>query len=371
MYENILELYADYLIAGSQQAKATELSKVTGWQLSHDKVTRFLAGKGSRNKYLNGRELWLKVKPMIRGCETEEGCLIFDDTIIAKPYMDEGEIIQWYYDHKDNKTIKGIDLLSAFYWVEDTGGESVHLPVDYKIIAKTEKYKDKATGKEKVRSKETKNEMLREMVQRAVNNELKFKYVLADSWFSSVENMDFIKELGKIFIFELKLNRVVALSEEDKKQGKYISLKELAFPEGGIVQVWLKGLPFAVNLRKQVFKNKDGSTGQRILASNDLSMTAEQFATLYKRRWSVEEYHKSLKENVGIGKSPAHTKQTQSNHVFASIYAYVKLEVLRLKEGLNHFAIKSQIYSFSLKIALRHFFWRDFALYFSHPKVLF
>jgi IS4 transposase len=62
------------------------------------------------------------------------------------------------------------------------------------------------------------------------------------------------------------------------------------------------------------------------LASNDLELSAQQFQTLYRKRWSVEEYHKSLKQNASLAKSPTRTVATQTAHLFASLLAYVKLE---------------------------------------------
>ena len=53
----------------------------------------------------------------------------------------------------------------------------------------------------------------------------------------------------------------------------------------------------------------DGSISQRFLVTNELTLTDEQFGTLYKKRWGVEEYHKSLKQNESIGSSPAHTER--------------------------------------------------------------
>jgi hypothetical protein len=76
------------------------------------------------------------------------------------------------------------------------------------------------------------------------------------------------------------------------------------------------------------------------------------FKTLYKKRWSVEACHESIKQNASVGSSPAHTERTQSDHVFAAIYAYAKLELAKLNHGYNHFAIKSQIYLASLKRAV-------------------
>jgi hypothetical protein len=123
----------------------------------------------------------------------------------------------------------------------------------------------------------------------------------------------------------------------------------MEIPDNEPAPVYLKDLKFPVTLYKQVFKNKDGSAGVRYLVTNDKTMTADLFKTLYKKRWSVEVYHESIKQNTSIGSSPAHTERTQSNHVFAAIYGYVKLELAKLNHGYNHFAAKSQIYMASLK----------------------
>jgi len=82
-------------------------------------------------------------------------------------------------------------------------------------------------------------------------------------------------------------------------------------------------------------------------------LTDDQFTTTYKKRWSVEEYHKSLKQNTSIAKSPTRTLTTQSNHLFCSLWAYVKLEKLKYKTKLNHFNIKGKIYLKALKVAFQ------------------
>jgi IS4 transposase len=70
---------------------------------------------------------------------------------------------------------------------------------------------------------------------------------------------------------------------------------------------------------------------------------------LYQRRWKVEEYHKSLKQNASFGDSPTKNPDTQSNHFFASMLAYIKLEALKLKHSLGHFRIKAKLYMAGLK----------------------
>jgi hypothetical protein len=44
-----------------------------------------------------------------------------------------------------------------------------------------------------------------------------------------------------------------------------------------------------------------------------------------------------------LAKSPARTVTTQSNHLFASLAVYVKLEKLKFAHKLNHIALKAKI----------------------------
>ena len=95
---------------------------------------------------------------------------------------------------------------------------------------------------------------------------------------------------------------------------------------------------------KGVFKNEDGSEGVQYLVSSDATLDYERLSTIYQRRWKVEEYHKSLKVNTSLAESPTKTIRTQSNHCFSSIWAFVKLERLKMATKMNHFALRSGIY---------------------------
>jgi hypothetical protein len=100
---------------------------------------------------------------------------------------------------------------------------------------------------------------------------------------------------------------------------------------------------------RQVFTNKDGSEGCLYLITSDTTLDYDHITTIYQRRWKVEEYHKSLKQNTSIGNSPTKTPDTQSNHFFASMLAYIKLEALKLKLSIGHFRLKAQLYMAGLK----------------------
>jgi len=64
---------------------------------------------------------------------------------------------------------------------------------------------------------------------------------------------------------------------------------------------------------------------------------------IYQKRWRIEEYHKSIKQNTSLEKSPTKVVRSQRNHIFASIIAYCKLEFLKMKTAMNHFALKYKL----------------------------
>jgi hypothetical protein len=344
MNKEILDLYTDYLISSFGQTTATGLSKLTNGDVSHDQVSRMLS-----SPKMTSKDWWLKVKPEVRKIEQSDGLMIIDDSIEEKPYTDENEIICWHYDHSKGRSVKGINFITMLYYAQE-----VALPVAFQIISKTKKYIDQKTGKEKRRSKITKNEHARQMMQAVHKNQIPFQYVLTDIWFAAAENMGFVKlDLQKDFIMALKSNRNVALSEEDKTQGKYQRLDQLEVPEGRIPTIYLEGVPFPLHLVRQVFKNEDGSTGVRYLVTSDLTLGADQIITIYQKRWKVEEYHRSLKQNASLAKSPTRTETTQTNHFVAALWSFVKIELLKVQTNKNHYQLKAQLYFSALQVAFQ------------------
>jgi IS4 transposase len=142
------------------------------------------------------------------------------------------------------------------------------------------------------------------------------------------------------------------MNEEDKKQGSFTRIDSLNWSEHKLVRGWLKGLDFPVLIHRQVFTNKDGSTGILYLACSDLEYNVSQIEAIYKKRWKVEVFHKTLKSNTGLANSPTKSIRTQSNQIFMSIYAAFQLECLKLKHKMNHFALRNCIYVKALQQAM-------------------
>ena len=244
--------------------------------------------------------------------------------------------------------MKGVNILNLLYH-NDQGT----VPLGYTIVKKDVHFTDPKTGKPKRKSSVTKNEQARELIGAAITNQVKFRYCLADSWFSSQENMEFVAGKGKHFIFALKSNRTFAECMDGKLKGVFRTVESLAWEENTTRTGYLKGMAMPVQIARQVFTNEDGSRGVLYLATSDLTIGYTDITTIYQKRWKVEEYHKSTKSNLGLAKSPTKTVTTQSIHFFAVAYAYHKLERLAKTVKLNHFALKAKLYRSAQQIAIQ------------------
>jgi DDE superfamily endonuclease len=340
--KELLDIYSDYLISAFGQTTGTGLAELLGGSVSHDQIQRWLS-----KDEMSAADLWQIVKPYVRQIEQEDGVIIIDDSIAEKPYTDENEMICWHYDHSQDRSVKGINFVTCLY---HASGYS--LPVGFRIVAKTEYYMDKKEGKQKRGSPISKNEYYRQLLTHTKHNHIPFQYVLSDVWYSAAEKMLFIKhDLDKDFIMPLKANRKVALNEQAKRNGQWIRLDALTLEAHTPLEIYLESVDFPLLLLKQVFANEDGSTGIQYLVSSDIRLSPDQMTTIYRKRWNVEPYHKSLKQNPSLEKSPTQTTTTQTNPLFASLCAYIKLEWLRKTTHLNHFALKSKLYIAALHSA--------------------
>jgi hypothetical protein len=364
------DLYTDYLISASQLATVTTASEVLG--VSKDRLSRFIGGvelhtkndiiegisckKGTvKNHHIfDNQELWKQVKPQVRDCEKLElngATLIVDDTLIEKPYSQENDIICYHHDHCSGQSVKGINLLNGGLYYSQF---DLYIPVFAEIITKTIKFTDK-DGKQKRKSEINKNELFRNNFNQIMKNHIKLECTVFDIWYGSVDNLNLIYSHQQNYICPLKHNRKIALSKDEKKQGNWYKLEQITnkLETQQTLPIWLEGSTHMSYLTKQVFTNKDGVNVTMYLITNDQNLTKDQIHTIYQRRWKVEEFHKSLKSNLNLEKSPTKHRASQTNHIFCSIFAHIKLELLtKATKFKNHFQLKSSIYIKALKTTL-------------------
>jgi hypothetical protein len=158
--------------------------------------------------------------------------------------------------------------------------------------------------------------------------------VLMDSGFASVENFEFIVNKEQAFY----------RSVQRQSSGRFVRIDTLELSDKQVVRGWLKGNAEEGLLVRQVFTNKDGSTGWLNLVCRDWTGNGDTTTAIYQKRWQVEVFHQSLKANAALAKSPTCKMTTQNNHVFMSIAAEFKLECLKLKHKTNHFTLRAKLF---------------------------
>jgi len=129
----------------------------------------------------------------VRSWTWKAASLSVDDTVLDKPYRQEGktELVGYLWSGKHGRAVKGVCLVTLLY----TDPQGVCLPVNFRLV-------DKAEAK-------TKNELFREMVSEVLGWGLRPTVVSADSWYSGLENLKFLrkKELGFLIGLEKKPHR--------------------------------------------------------------------------------------------------------------------------------------------------------------------
>jgi hypothetical protein len=235
--------------------------------------------------------------------------------VLDKRWSPKNELVNWHWSGNEHAVIRGISLVNLLA----TKGDDC-FPVDYRVNEGTKHTKNK-------------NEHFIDMLDTAQKRGFKPRYVLADSWYSSLGNLKHIHEMGWAFIIGIKENRLVNETKE-----MYLAVSALDWTKKQVRKVWLKGFGFVL-VARIVFKNGD----TRFVCTNDLALTA--YASLgeeSKQRWTIEEFHRGLKQTTGIEKCYSIKKRSQLTHIFASFVAFVRLEWKRLKTGISWYEQKAQ-----------------------------
>lgn len=337
MNKLILDSYSDFLIFNQGQAAATIFSEATDGLISHDKFTRFL-----NSGDFGAKELWKFSRPMLKGIQ--QGVLAIDDFICEKPYSKISDINCYHYSHMKGRCLKGVEIISALF-----AGEDINVPVDYKIISKPTEFCDIETKRLKRKSLVSKNVLARELIQSSLDKELNISYITADSWFCCGDTLEFIEAKAQKYIFAIKSNRKVYLTEYEREINYGYKLSEVELKDDVPTPFFINNVNHMVYIMKKTFTNGDGTTGVLFLVTNDGELSGDDLYLIYHKRWGIEVFHKSIKNNTSLSKSPASKQRGQKNHIFCSLYAYLKLERIKIKEKKNHFSLKRDIQIFMLK----------------------
>jgi hypothetical protein len=291
------ELYQKFLSVTASRYSALSLSEVSPTELSHDGVSRWL-----EEAHCQPKEIWEKAKEKIIS-DGQSGILIVDDTVLNKNRSRKMSLVNWQYSGNVHDVIRGIGMVNLLWQTS----KDDFCPMDFRIYHPLE-------------DKKTKNDHLREMLSLAHQRGVTPEAVAFDCWYSSLDNLKSIRSHGWKWVAGLRKNRRV---------NKKTRLEDLQIPEEGL-KVWLQGYG---HINVFCFTAKNGRTDY--FGTNIDIPTREQIKTLVKRRWSVEVFHRELKQNCGLENCQSRNGRAQRNHIVLSVLAWIQLTTRRSLENLT------------------------------------
>lgn len=291
------ELYKAFLQASSIRYSGLALSEVSPNELSHDSISNWL-----KKAHFRPRDIWHVAKEHV---DLKTPCLLIaDDTVLSKTHSKKIESVHYQYSGNAHDVIAGIGLVNLL-WHDIS--ETTSVPIDYRV------YDKDVDGK-------TKNTHFREMLALAKSRGLEPEAVVMDAWYSSLKNLKAVRDHGWIWVTTLRKNRKVNRQE---------SLGDLEIPDEGL-QVHLRGYGWVT-----VFKFVGINGRIDYVTTNMEDPTREAIVAITKARWSIEVYHRELKQTCGIERCQARTRRAQRNHIGLSIIAWLDKHRRRVLEKIS------------------------------------
>lgn len=294
------ELYKAFLQASSVRYSGLALSEVSPSELSHDSISRWLSAKEFRP-----RAIWEIAESHI---DKHEPCLLIaDDTVLSKQHSKKIDLVNYQYSGNSHDVVAGIGLVNLL-WHGLEQAQSV--PIDYRI------YDKDTDGK-------TKNTHFCDMLSLAKSRGITPDAVVMDAWYSSLKNLKAIRDHGWVWVTPLRKNR---------KVNRNVSLESLAIPDEGL-EVHLRGYGWVTVFK---FVAKNGRIDY--VTTNMENPTRDDVEHIVDARWSVEVYHRELKQTCGIERCQARTGRSQRNHICMAILAWLDKHHRRVHEKISMYA---------------------------------
>ena len=307
-------LYILFLIAEPKHVSCVRLAHILE-SLCHDSINRFLL-----REQFTPKDLFETVKDVII---LEGGTSSIDDSVVDKPYSDpsKSELIRYFWSGKHKRSVKGLNLITLYY--TDILNQSY--PVNFRIY-------DKRDGK-------TKNDYFLDMLAEVQEWGLKPAWVTGDSWYSSVDNLKFLRKEKFSFLFGIAENRKVSLIK-----GKEVQVQTLEIPVDGLM-VYLKEFGW-VKVFCQDFKNE---TRRYILwtpnPEETEGLTRQTFKKIHDQHWLIESFHRVIKQVCNIERFHIRAEQGIRNHFFCALSAFVKLQRMTIEGAIaNVYQISRELF---------------------------
>ena len=247
---------------------------------AHDAFTRLL-----RRLEPDPETLWAEARPLVHKAG---GVLVVDDSTFDKPYAEKIELVNRHWSGKHKVVVWGINLITLVW----TDGDRL-IPVNHRVY-------DKAN-------------VGLTMLAAAEEHGFNPLCVAFESWYSGLENLKAVRNLGWTFLTPLRANRKVEVARAGMR-----AVSEAAISESGT----LAHLPGFGTIR--IFKVVSRDEDVEYWATNDLVMDA-----LWRLPQGVLG-DRDVSPGVGAmlrrGAGQVRSGVAQRNHIGLAIPAFLRLE---------------------------------------------
>jgi Transposase DDE domain len=269
---NLINAYSLALLLTEGKFSCVKAAKKLG-AVSHDALTRAIQEDMTSEAIADWSTL------------PKKGTLVWDETVVAKPFSPNMENAQWVHDSAQKRAVRGYKAL-VFLWVS---GKETHI------------LRLSLPGTENV------NELVRKTLIEVKAAGLKPEICLFDNWYASCETLNLIDRLNWRYASRVKSNRLF--------NGRAVKTYKFHGAKGKTGQ--LKGVSHQVQIVKD---------GNRYLLTNDKHFhNSVSLSKLYGGRWVIETVFRDLKQVLHLEKCACRSLTAQFNHFLACLEGYVYL----------------------------------------------
>ncbi|HET7322703.1 MAG TPA: IS701 family transposase [Halococcus sp.] len=314
----------------SYQQKHHAKTYVTGLIASGNKTVegiskRVLQSKSERalNKFLNqydwdeerlNRERLSALQQRNETRWSKDGVVILDDSVTHRT-GDQLPNAGWFYDHAENDTVWGQNLVFSQY-----ADDKTTYPLGFRLYEK---------------EAETKIDHAKALVDEAHKVGVPADTYLFDSWYCSQELVEHVESYDRDWISVLKSNRQVEHGGEMIRVdalGKRIDATEREV-DGETYKIWTKKLHVSklgekkVLISEKVTDDEDEENPVKYLVTNKIDAPTKHLIRTYSMRWRIETFFRDSKQDLGFEDCEVERDAGASRHWHLLMVAYSALRL--------------------------------------------
>lgn len=289
--------------------------------------TRFMLEADWSEREMNDERIALMLES-VRKRSPKSMVLVIDDTLAEKTGK-KIDGVGIHLDHNTGRYVLAHNTVNSHFVCP-----AAHFPVDFRLYMREEDVR-KQPGNPVFKSKQ---ELAREMIRDAVERQIPFETVLADSWYFNKENTAFINGFGKHWIMGCKSNRIilrpnrtriddfarglgpeefapVEIGEGEKPKIYYACAKTVTMSEQGRLRLVI------------CYDNPELKDEPNFFVTDHMGWDARKILSVYKMRWTIECFYRDVKQNLGYEACEMREAKGIQRHWYLVLLAYSLLQL--------------------------------------------